>query len=141
MLRIIYTKPSVLRQLPEAFVLIVRLLFHNNSSKQKGVISMQAYLVCYYRVGTNVFQVKLPYNEVEDKLLDISPSVLSAVVGAIAKSILEEMLIFALDDYATKPELEEIAIVVEKDGRRVFEKTLWLRDPVQTLKQIIQELD
>jgi hypothetical protein len=99
---------------------------------------MQAYLVCYYRVGTNVFQVKLPYNEVEDKLHGISPL---AVVGAIAKSILEEMLVFALDDYATKPELEEIAIVVEKDGRRVFEKTLWLRDPVQTLKQIIQELD
>jgi hypothetical protein len=88
---------------------------------------MQAYLVCYYRVGTNVFQVKLPYNEVEDKLHGISPL---AVVGAIAKSILEEMLVFALDDYATKPELEEIAIVVEKDGRRVFEKTLWLRDPV-----------
>lgn len=99
---------------------------------------MQAYLVCYYRVGTNVFQVKLPYNEVEDKLHGISPL---AVVGAIAKSILEEMLVFALDDYATKPELEEIAIVVEKDGRRVFEKTLWLRDPVKTLKQIIQELD
>lgn len=99
---------------------------------------MQAYLVCYYRVGTNVFQVKLPYNEVEDKLHGVSPL---AVVGAIAKSILEEMLVFALDDYATKPELEEIAIVVEKDGRRVFEKTLWLRDPVKTLKQIIQELD
>lgn len=103
---------------------------------------MQAYLVCCYRVGTNVFQVKLPYNEVEDKLHGVSPL---AVVGAIAKSILEDMLVFALDDYATKyatkPELEEIAIVVEKDGRRVFEKTLWLRDPVKTLKQIIQELD